>query len=133
MKLFAIIEEPLGNKIARTLFNFINFDYKTTVVDKLRRSFVVGIDYAKKFKLQINIANLAMLVYKMQNLDSAELVARKKWMAKCAKELHDNGIGIPGIACEDRSFWLFPVTTEDQDTAFRALNARGIDAYMGGT
>ena len=62
MKLYAIIEEPLGNKVARTLFNFVNFDYKTHVVDKLRRSFVVGIDYAKKFKLQINIANLAMLV-----------------------------------------------------------------------
>ena len=133
LKIFAMTDEPLGNKIARTLFNLVDFDYKSAVVDKLRRSFVVGIDYASKFKLQINIANLAMLVYKMQNLNSADFVARKKWMNKCAIELHQNGVGVPGIACEDRGFWLFPVTMEDKDTAYRALNARGIDAYMGGT
>lgn len=54
-------------------------------------------------------------------------------LSQAQSQLTQAGVNVPGRDCKNRTFWLYPIITENPKLAFEILNARGIDAYLGAT
>ena len=76
---------------------------------------------------------MALLYFRLRDYDAVKYQMQVRKLSYAQNQLTRAGVKVPGSACQNRTFWLYPILTENPKAAFEILNNRGIDAYLGAT
>lgn len=91
-----------------------------------------GDELVRRLRLRPCDALLALLLRRLRTSTVREYDEFRDRVAAVVPLL-PRGAVVPGLACEEPRFWLFPVLVADPEAAARFLASRGVDTYRGVT
>ncbi|KAL4471978.1 hypothetical protein ABPG72_018480 [Tetrahymena utriculariae] len=123
---------PFFNSIFRPTLSSLGIDYKSKFVSMVR-GFQPKENFLDTFRLQMPTAMMALLYFRLRDYDAVTYQMQIRKLRNAQTDFTSNGVTVPGRACKNRTFWLYPIITENPKLVFEILNARGVDAYLGAT
>eukprot|EP00331_Platyophrya_macrostoma_P014706 CAMPEP_0176462002 /NCGR_PEP_ID=MMETSP0127-20121128/34995_1 /TAXON_ID=938130 /ORGANISM="Platyophrya macrostoma, Strain WH" /LENGTH=349 /DNA_ID=CAMNT_0017853811 /DNA_START=208 /DNA_END=1257 /DNA_ORIENTATION=- len=121
------------NRAVRYIINEkLGIDHRELVVS-LIRGFPDEPGFLGKFRKQVPVAMLVMLLIRLKAFNSKDFENKTQNLRDAMNNLVKGGVKVPGSEAKDRHFWLYPITTPDKDEAFNILQARGLDVYKRST
>lgn len=124
--------KPL-NKFGRYVLNQkLGIDHREMMVS-LIRGFPDEDGFLEKFRKQIPVAMMAMLLIRLKAFNLAEFEKKTQNLRDAQTMLVKGGVEVPGHETKNRNFWLYPFTTDEKETMFNKLQEKGIDVYKRST
>jgi dTDP-4-amino-4,6-dideoxygalactose transaminase len=120
------------NILTRKISSGLGMDHKRAIV-KLMRGFPPDKITLDKYRIQPCTALIAFLHKRLATFDenlNNKLIQKVK---KAQDQLVSDGVQVPGSANDFRTYWLFPIMSEQTWDVYKKLDNKGIDVFKGVT
>lgn len=120
------------NMLTRKFSSTVGIDHKKTLV-KLMRGFPPDKITLDKYRIRPCTALIAFLKKRLSTFDEESNRKLIQKVKQAQNQLVADGVEVPGHANDFRTFWLFPIMTNQAWDVYNKLDAKGIDVFKGVT
>ncbi len=129
---FVMLNTTFGSKTSVALAKRNNQSHEEFIVSSIR-GFKPADDPIARYRFYPHVSLLHFIYHRMVTFDDRAFQKHISDMMNCTSQLIDGGCVIPGSLQKNRSFWLYPMMTENRQLTLDVMHLKGVQANYGST